>query len=242
MKPFLHLAIREDDAAAAAEFEAIASFGRLGDGELVQIRTEQGPLPAIDPGEYSGVIIGGGELNTSDDDKSAVQERVEADLGWVLDLATEHGIPVLGLCYGLGIVTQHFGGLVDKTFGEPPGAVEVTLTDDGAADPLFAGIPPLFLAFVSHKEACREMPEGAVLLAGGQACPVQAYRVGGNVWVTQFHPELDAERLVERMVIYAHAGYFRPEELPQLSAEARAAGVGPEPGLILANFVTQFRS
>ena len=97
MKPFLHLAIREDDAAAAAEFEAIASFGRLGDGELVQIRTEQGPLPAIDPGDYSGVIIGGGELNTSDDDKSAVQERVEADLGWVLDLATEHGIPVLGL-------------------------------------------------------------------------------------------------------------------------------------------------
>ena len=59
MKPFLHLSIRDHDDAVAKEFDAIASFGGLKPGQLVQLRVEQAPLPVIHPDDYSGLIIGG---------------------------------------------------------------------------------------------------------------------------------------------------------------------------------------
>lgn len=50
----------------------------------------------------------------------------------------------LGACFGIGTLGRHLGGVVDRTYGEPVGAVEITLTDEGAADPLLAGLPRSF--------------------------------------------------------------------------------------------------
>ncbi|MFP5416455.1 MAG: glutamine amidotransferase [Actinomycetes bacterium] len=240
MKPFLHLSIRDHDDAVASEFDAIMTFGELETGELVQLRVEQAPLPTIHPSDYSGIIIGGGQFNTSDGDKSPTQLRVEADLGLIVDTALASHVPLIGLCYGVGVVTQHLGGLVDRTYAETTGAIEVRLTEHGLVDPLFEGVPERFMAFTGHKEACSRTPNDAVLLATGTACPVQAYRVGARAYVTQFHPELDFDRLVERMVIYRDAGYFNPDEFDSLVEAARAAGVNHHPGLILRNFVRLF--
>ncbi|MFV0453207.1 MAG: glutamine amidotransferase [Propioniciclava sp.] len=241
MKPFLHLSIRDHDRAVAAEFEAICAFGGLQPGELVQLRAEQAPLPVIHPDDYAGIIIGGGQFNTSDEVKTPVQQRVESDLGSIVEDAIAHRVPLLGMCYGVGVVTQHLGGLVDRTYSERVGAVEVTLTDAAATDRVFRRLPARFHAFTGHKEACTVMPEGAVLLATGSACPVQAYKVGAAVYVTQFHPELDLPRLIERMRIYAHAGYFHPDELDDLIEEARRSGVDATASRILGHFIAEFR-
>ncbi|HHU39647.1 MAG TPA: glutamine amidotransferase [Propionibacterium sp.] len=240
MKPFLHLSIRDHDEAVAREFDSIAHFAGLRPGQLVQLRAEQAPLPVIHPDDYSGIIIGGGQYNTSDEVKSETQRRVEADLGQIVDTALASQVPLLGLCYGVGIVTQHLGGLIDRTYGETTSAVEVTLTEHGRTDPLFEGVPDTFMAFTGHKEACSRTPNDSVLLATGTACPVQSYRVGDRAYVTQFHPELDVERLVERMVIYRNAGYFDPDEFDTLVEAARGAGVNEAPGRILRNFVEVF--
>ena len=240
MKPFLHLSIRDHDRAVAAEFDAIAAFGGLTPGQLVQLRVEQAPLPVIRPDDYSGLIIGGGQFNTSDEIKTENQRRVEGDLARIIDVALAEHVPLIGLCYGVGIVTQHLGGLVDRTYGESTSAVEVTLTEHGRVDPLFEGVPDRFMAFTGHKEACSRTPNDAVLLATGTACPVQSFRVGQRAYVTQFHPELDVERLVERMVIYRNAGYFDPDEFDNLVEAAHAAGVDDSPGKILRNFVELF--
>lgn len=240
MKPFLHLSIRDHDDAVAKEFDAIAAFAGLKPGQLVQLRVEQAPLPVIRPDDYSGLIIGGGQFNTSDEVKTETQRRVEGDLGSIVDVALATQTPLLGLCYGVGIVTQHLGGLIDRTYGETTSAVEVTLTEHGRVDPLFAGVPDTFMAFTGHKEACSRTPNDAVLLATGIACQVQSFRVGERAYVTQFHPELDVERLVERMVIYRNAGYFDPDEFDTLVEAARVAGVDDSPGKILRNFVELF--
>ena len=117
---------------------------------------------------------------------------------------------------------------------------DVTLTEAGLSDPLFEGMPPVFRAFTGHKEACSRTPNDSVLLATGTACPVQSFRVGDRAYVTQFHPELDVARLVERMVIYRNAGYFDPDEFDTLVEAAHAAGVDDSPGRILRNFVELF--
>ena len=188
----------------------------------------------------AGRMSWGDEIDSIAVFKTDTQRRVEADLGRIVDTALAERVPLLGLCYGVGIVTQHLGGLVDRTYGETTSAVEVTLTEHGRVDPLFEGVPDRFMAFTGHKEACSRTPNDSVLLATGTACPVQSFRVGDRAYVTQFHPELDVARLVERMVIYRNAGYFDPDEFDTLVEAAHAAGVDDSPGRILRNFVELF--
>lgn len=215
-------------------------FAGLREDELQQIRVEVAPLPILDLSEYSGVLLGGGPYNSSDPVKSDVQLRVESDIRRVLQDVFLHDLPFLGLCYGIGTVTAHMGGIVDRTYSEPAGPVTLRRTDAGHRDPLLAEIPETFKAFVGHKEAVRELPEGAVLLVEGEACPVQMFRVQKNCYVTQFHPELDAEHFIDRMQIYRHAGYFDPETLEELSDQARQAGVSPAVHSILRRFAEHY--
>lgn len=241
MKPFLLLSTRPEDGAAVGEAEALRRLGGLGPKELHQIRVEQEPLPELDLQGYAGVFLGGGPFNSSDADKGELQLRVEADLAGVLDRVLADDLPFLGLCYGIGTVTAHLGGLVDRSFGEGVGAIDVTVTDEGRDDPLLAEVGEGFRAFVGHKEAVSRLPDGAVLLATGHACPVQMYRVGGRCWVTQFHPELDAEGLKERIRIYRNAGYFAPDEVTALCEAADRARVTPVVHSIVRRFVDLHR-
>ena len=144
--------------------------------------------------------------------------------------------PFLGACYGVGTLGVHLGAPIDRTYSEPIGVVPVTLSDAGASDPILAGLPPTFNAFVGHKEAIRSLPDSATLLASSPTCPVQVFRVGANVYATQFHPELDVDGIILRIHAYANHGYFAPDELEATLAAARRAPV-TEPSRMLRNFV-----
>lgn len=242
MKPFLLLATRDHDRAAQAEYESVRKHAGLATNELMHLRVEAGPLPQLDLDDYSGILLGGSSLNVSDTEKSPHQHRVEADLMRVVKQVVDADYPFFGMCYGVGTVTSYLGGTVDRTYGESVGGIEVTLTNEGVADPVTAGMPRSFHAFVGHKEASNGVPPRAALLATGEVCPVQMYRVGENVYVTQFHPELDASDLAERMRIYQHAGYFDPSELDTLIEMAQSAGVTGAQHKILHNFVERYAS
>lgn len=240
MKPFLLLSCRPEDAAAENERRSVQHFSGLPEDKLHQIRVEAAPLPMIDLDDYSGVLLGGGPYNSSDEIKSETQLRVEADIRRVLEDVFAADLPFLGLCYGIGTVTAHMGGVVDKTYSEPAGPITVRRTDAGHRDPLLAEVPETFRTFVGHKEAVRELPEGAVLLVEGDVCPVQMFRVQKNCYVTQFHPELDADHFIERMHIYRHAGYFDPEILEELCDQARDADMTPAVHTILRRFAEHY--
>lgn len=243
MRPFLLLASRAEDAAADGELEAVRRFGGLAADEIVRIRLEAGPMPALDLDDWSGIIVGGSPFNASDPpgEKSAVQLRVEAELRDLLDEVVARDVPFLGACYGVGTLGVHQGGVIDRTYGEPVGAVPVTLTEAGRADPLFADLSDTFDAFVGHKEAVRVPPPGAVVLATSPSCPVQAFRMKDNLYATQFHPELDVPGIVARVEIYRDAGYFPPEELGRVIQEISVATVH-EPPRMLASFGRRYSS
>lgn len=238
MKPFLFLGTRAEDEAADSEYAAMLRYSGLEEHEMHRIRLESRPLGTIDLDLWSGIILGGGPYNVSDPptEKSETQRRVEAELGELADRVIDADKWFLGACYGIGTLGVRRGGHVDRTYPEPVGNVTVTLTEAGAADPLFEGLPQTFEAFVGHKEAVRRLPEGAVHLAASATCPTQAFRFGERVYATQFHPELDAEGLCDRMETYREYGYFEPEEIDRLKAMARRAHVS-EPARLLARFV-----
>jgi GMP synthase (glutamine-hydrolysing) len=237
VKPFLLLSSRAEDLAAEEEYAAFLACTKLPEERLLRIRAEAAPLPPLRLDDYAGIFLGGGPFNSSDpvDEKSAVQRRVERELAALLDEVVTRDFPFFGACYGIGTLGVHQGGVVDRTYAEPIGAVEITLSADGLADPVLDGVPARFDAFVGHKEACRVLPPSAVLLASSAGCPVQMFRVGRNVYATQFHPELDVAGIITRVRVYQHAGYFDPAQLNDLIAQL-APSVVTEPGRILANF------
>jgi GMP synthase (glutamine-hydrolysing) len=241
VKPFLLLGIRADDAPSDNEYASFLAFSGLDEASLRRVRLEQRPLGPIDLRDWSGIMLGGGPYNYTDpeDIKSAAQRRVEADLHALLDQVVAADFPFLGACYGIGALGSHEGAVLDRRYTEPVSCVPITLTADGREDPLFRALPGTFSAFTGHKEAISKLPPHAVRLASNAACPVQAFRVGANVYATQFHAELDAVGMCTRVDAYKYAGYFPPEEADEVKAMSRRSDV-THPPTILREFVTRY--
>ncbi|MGY4720147.1 glutamine amidotransferase [Naumannella cuiyingiana] len=241
MRPFVLLATRDHDEAADDEYASYLSMGGLAADELVRVRLERDPLPGFELAEVSGFILAGSPFNASDPDdrKSPTQLRVETELGSLLRRVVAHDFPFLGVCYGVGTLGRLLGATIDRRFAEITNEVTVTLTADGRADPVCAGLAPIFRAFVGHKEAVSALPEGAVLLARGEACPVQLFRYGANGYATQFHPELDGPAFARRIDFYRDAGYYPPERAEELIDAALASPANS--GRLIGNFVERYR-
>ena len=241
VKPFVLLATRAEDVPADEEYALFLRYTGLDERELVRVRLEAGPMPELDIDELSGIFVGGGPFNASDppERKSAVQHRVEAEFASLLDEVVGRDFPFLGACYGVGTLGVHQGAVIDRTYSEPISVVPVSLTEAGASDPLLAGMPPTFEAFVGHKEAISSLPSTATLLASSPGCPVQMFKVGANVYATQFHPELDLGGITTRIHAYAGHGYFAAEELELTLAAVRRAAVS-HPSRMLRTFVERY--
>ena len=243
MKPFLILQLRELDGPADNEYEAFLKYGKLKPSEVRRIRMEKESFAGLDVSDYAGVMVGGGPSNVSDaeSEKPHFQQRFETELNALYEQIFHKDIPYLGSCYGLGSIARFKGAPVSKErYSEPVGSARIEITEDGQQDPLLQGFPAQFTAFNGHKEACQTLPEGGVLLASSEACPVHMIRFGKNIYATQFHCELDAEGIAVRIKYYMNHGYFAPELADSLIQQTQDIIV-QEPLLILQRFVERYR-
>ena len=241
MKRFLILQLRPEPDASDGEYAAFLAKGGLSPDEVHRVCLDREPLPeGVQLDDYAGVIVGGGPGCVSDDpeDKDPVEAKIEAEILSLMPEITARDVPFMGCCYGIGILGHHLGAEVSKTrYGEPVGPVTCEVR---APDPLLAGLPDRFDAFVGHKEAVQELPEGCVHLLASDPCPYQMIRYGKNVYATQFHPEADGDVFEARINIYKHRGYFAPEAAEDLIATCQAADV-TVPVEILRRFVARYR-
>ncbi|GKY87503.1 glutamine amidotransferase [Sinisalibacter aestuarii] len=244
MKPFLILQLRPETEAADNEYEAFLAKGGLDEAQVRRIRLDLEDLPAdLDLDDHAGVIVGGGPGCVSDDPatKDPLEKKIEDEIMGLMPEICARDIPYLGCCYGIGILGHHLApGIVSKEkYGEPVSAVDCALTEAGRADPLLAGMPGRFHAFVGHKEAVQALPPGTVNLVSSGPTPFQMLRFGQNVYATQFHPEADADGFETRIRIYRHKGYFPPETAEALIEMVRGEDVR-FPELVLRNFVARY--
>ncbi|WP_372603691.1 glutamine amidotransferase [Actibacterium sp.] len=243
MKPFLILQLRPEAEASDDEYAAFLRKGGLDASDTRRIRLEREDIPAdLNLDEYSGVIVGGGPGCVSDapEDKSPEEARIEAEILALMPQITARDVPFMGCCYGIGVLAHHLGAPVNKSrYGEGVGTADCSVTEAGRNDPILAGLPARFEAFVGHKEAVQDLPQGAVHLLVAPTCPYQMIRYGQNVYATQFHPEADSDGIETRIRIYKHKGYFPPEQAQSLIDMCRAADVHA-PEKILRNFVRHY--
>jgi len=100
----------------------------------------------------------------------------------------ESGLPVLGICYGMQVITKQLGGQVKPGTKREYGHAVMHISQ--VDSPLFAKIPESTAVWMSHGDRIEEMPPGFSALAQTENSP---YAVIGNekgVYGLQFHPEV----------------------------------------------------
>lgn len=160
------------------------------DGLELRIARAYREPPPERPAGYDGLVLLGGGLMPTDDDKAPWLERERT----LASAALDHGLPVLGVCLGGQLLAAVAGGVVQESYGRPEaGSTPLTLEPAAADDPLFRDLPVTINAIEHHKDAITSLPPDAVWLARSERCPYQAFRLGKCAWGLQFHPEVAAE-------------------------------------------------
>jgi GMP synthase-like glutamine amidotransferase len=153
---------------------------------LDRVELDEGdPLP--DWREYEAIVAMGGPMSVTDDAALpwlAEEKRLIRD-------AVEAGCPYWGVCLGVQLLASSLGAQVFPGAAPEVGILPVSLTLEGHADPVFAGLPREVLTLQWHGDTF-DLPHDAVRLAGSPAYPNQAFRVQRTYGV-QFHLEVSPE-------------------------------------------------
>jgi GMP synthase (glutamine-hydrolysing) len=229
------LQFRLHEAARLQEEHCFRTAGGLGITELDSLNLAREPrLRWQDVAESDAVIVGGaGEYSVTE--RHPFSPWVEEVLGRLVD----DGRPVLGSCFGHHLLAQVTGGMVVTDPGtEEVGTFDVTLTEEGLADPVLAGLPATFAVQLGHHDRVLRSGSSLVELARSQRCPWQILKVEGKpIYGTQFHAEMDCEHMVDRLSMYreSYVGDAR-----DLEAIGRVLAPAPLARRVLRRFLDLF--
>ena len=112
--------------------------------------------------------------------------------------------PTFASCWGFQAFAKALGGKVVTDLNRAEvGTHYFELTDAGHADPVFGPLGSPFLGQLGHQDIVDDLPQGAVLLCSTSRVQNQAYTFPGKpIYCTQFHPELELNDLVKRVIAY----------------------------------------
>jgi GMP synthase (glutamine-hydrolysing) len=125
-----------------------------------------------------GIIISGGPASVYEAGSPTVDPEIFS-----------LGIPVLGICYGMQLMSHLIdGGKVIKGTKGEYGLAELQVTEQ---DKLFDGVQRVSEVWMSHRDRVGEAPEDFIVTATTATCPIAAI---ANDWRKlygiQFHPEV----------------------------------------------------
>lgn len=207
-KPSQVLLIQVRENATVAQHEQACFLERLGLPERGLRAHNLYEAPQItwsDVADADVVLIGGSAVHSATE-THAYTEPMAA----VVRQLADAGKPTFGSCWGHQFIARALGGeVITDVATEEVGCFEVYITPAGAADPLLQGLPPKFAAHMGHHDRVAALPPGTVELAYSQRCRNQIFRIAGKpMYGAQFHAEMSAERLIERL------GQYRASYLP----------------------------
>ena len=150
--------------------------------EIVPFSTPIETIRAKDP---VGVILSGGPSSVSDDGAP----RCERGL-------FELGLPVLGICYGMQLMTDMLGGEVRRSGHREFGHALVKVAGNGVpghskAPRLFTEVPAELRVWASHGDDVAAVPPGFQVAATSATAPIAAMEAPDRqLYALLFHPEV----------------------------------------------------
>ena len=97
-------------------------------------------------------------------------------------------LPILGICYGMQVITKQLGGQVTPETKREYGHAILHLSN--LDSPLFAGLPESTPVWMSHGDRIEKMPPDFTALAYTENSPIAVMGNGGGIFGLQFHPEV----------------------------------------------------
>jgi GMP synthase (glutamine-hydrolysing) len=135
------------------------------------------PLAEVERRRPVGLILSGGPTSVSE----AGAPRCDAGV-------FDTGVPVLGICYGMQLMTATLGGQVEPAPHREYGLATIQVAP-GA--PLFASVPSELRVWASHGDLVRAQPPGFRVTATSANAPVAAMAADDRrLYALLFHPEV----------------------------------------------------
>jgi GMP synthase (glutamine-hydrolysing) len=123
-----------------------------------------------------GIILSGGPSSVYETDAPHCSSQV-------LDL----GVPVLGICYGLQLISYFLGGRVEPSPRREYGAARIQVT---SPSPLLANVPADFPVWMSHGDHVTVAPPGFDVIAASDNSLGAVVQPAKSLYGIQFHPEV----------------------------------------------------
>ena len=144
--------------------------------EIVPCDVTADEVRAIAP---AAIILSGGPASVYAEDAPSIDPEI-----------LKLGIPVLGFCYGQQIMAVTLGGEVGHTEKGEYGPAPLTRCDEGRSA-LYGDTPAEQTVWMSHRDAVSRVPEGFVVTAKTDVCPVASMECAERkLYATQYHPEV----------------------------------------------------
>ena len=125
-----------------------------------------------------GIIFTGGPASVYEDDAPKCCEEI-----------FELGVPILGICYGMQLMSHLLGGKVKQGTKKEYGEIEVNLDLSSA---LFEGFDSKNICLMSHTDLVTDMPKGFKKIAYTDNCDVAAFEnKEKKFYGIQFHTEVN---------------------------------------------------
>jgi GMP synthase (glutamine-hydrolysing) len=140
--------------------------------------------------EAAGIVVFGGDMNADEIDRHPYLAHERG----LIAAAVDSRVPVLGVCLGGQLLARALGAEVTLSPVTELGFSTLHPTAAAGEDPLLSAFADGDRVFHWHRDTFA-IPDGAVLLATGDAVPNQAFRYGDRAWGIQFHPEVTAPNL-----------------------------------------------
>jgi len=135
------------------------------------------PLEEITGHRPRGIIFSGGPASVYQPGAPAVDPAI-------YDL----GIPILGICYGMQLMTRQLGGVVTRAEHHEYGKTDLEIID---SQDLFFGLGPVEQCWMSHGDRVEAPPPGFEVIARTEQAPVAAMvDRKRKLYAVQFHPEV----------------------------------------------------
>ncbi len=124
-----------------------------------------------------GIILSGGPSSVYDDYSPMIDKEI-----------FNLGIPILGICYGMQLITHLFNGNVHPSDKREYGLANLKIKGQ---DLLFNNLPDSFKVWMSHGDKIDNLPENFNTIAYTDNSPYAAIaNIKLRIWGVQFHPEV----------------------------------------------------